>query len=249
MQGFWLSVDLPEHMVNQQEESRNIGGGGSNGKNGRPADPHQQMLAITESLKAFASSIEAISYSAFQADNEKNKVKSALSSPSAGSADEEAVLLLSKEYLGVAKGSMVSTHKQSPGYTMYWWNSLQLTITSVDPNTSEVIAKVTETNLRKLAVSPDGQEVNGNDLQGDHPLYKWGKDLVVRVSDFKGVYKSNEVLLTGAAERISEEANGVQKSNFNEKKYTYHWVLRPGELVGVQIGTNATTSTILKQIV
>lgn len=73
--------------------------------------------------------------------------------------------LLSKEYLGVSSGEMLSTEARSNGYTMRWWNSFRVEIKKYDSESSIVEGIITETNLRKESTSPSGDEVrNGSDL-------------------------------------------------------------------------------------
>ena len=91
--------------------------------------------------------------------------------------------------------------------------------------------------------------LNGSELPPSHPLYKWGKDLFVRTSKFKGEFKKDDLLLSGTADRVSEEANGVDNPNFHPVTYTYHLVVRPNELVGVQQGRVSVSSMILKQVI
>jgi len=52
----------------------------------------------------------------------------------------------------------------------------------------------------------------------------------------------------GEAERIKEEQNGINNPDFTKYTYKYHLVVRPGELVGVQLGVSSISSMILTQI-
>ena len=52
----------------------------------------------------------------------------------------------------------------------------------------------------------------------------------------------------GEAERIKEELNGNDNPDFTKYTYKYHLVVRPGELVGVQLGVSSVSSMILTQI-
>ena len=73
--------------------------------------------------------------------------------------------VLSKEYLGVSSGEMLSTEARSIGYTMRWWNSFRVEIKKYDSVSSAVEGVITETNLRKESTSPSGDEVlNGSNL-------------------------------------------------------------------------------------
>lgn len=104
--------------------------------------------------------------------------------------------------------------------------------------------------LEEAVYQSMGEEVlNGSELPPSHPLYKWGKDLFVRTSKFKGEFKKDDLLLSGTADRVSEEANGVDNPNFHPVTYTYHLVVRPNELVGVQQGRVSVSSMILKQVI
>lgn len=70
----------------------------------------------------------------------------------------------------------------------------------------------------------------------------------MRESSFKGVFKKDDLLLTCTAQRVREEANGVDNPKFNQMSYQYHLVLRSNELVGVQMGFESVSSLVLKQI-
>lgn len=232
---FGFSVDLPPHLkqTNARKATTLTRTASMNG-------PHQQLMAITESLKAFAASIEMVAY-----DQARNHQKS--------EAALEAGMkkpVLSKEYLGVSNGSMVSEREDSEGYTLRWWNSLHFKITN-DLSVDGVIhATITESNLRKESSCPTDQKtVNGHDMAPDHPLYRWAKDLLVRVSLFTGTYTADTFLLSGTAHRISEEVSGVLKESFQPMSHTYHLVLRPTELTGVQFGKTSVSGMILTQIV
>lgn len=252
MEGFGLSVDLPNHIIEEQKAKKVLLGGSRQGNTASTNGPHEQLIAITESLKAFASSIESVAYNA--ASNEfkmrSNNQGGGHTASRSNEENEGGGGSLSKEYLGVSNGSMVSTKDSSKGFLMQWWNSLHLKITKIDPSTNEVEGVIIESNLRKQGTSPTGEVVDGKllHLQPSHPLYHWGKDLFVRVSEFKGLYQPDSYLLSGEATRVSEEANGVKNENFRVLSYKYHLVLRPSELVGVQMGAKSVSSMILKQI-
>ena len=103
--------------------------------------------------------------------------------------------------------------------------------------------------MRKSVTTPDGTDIEGKYLNAESPLYEWGKDLFTRISSFKGKYKKEDFLLSLNAIRIREEVNGVAKTEYTERKYDYHLVLRPKELTGVQLGHISVTSLILKPII
>jgi len=254
MHSIGLSVDLPESLkhINGGQKNHSSSASISSASN----SPQDQLLAITESLKAFATSIQALAHQSFVNESilthtikyptttTTNSITTSMSLNSNVTNDNNnnndnddddrsrQGLLLSQSYLGVSNGSMILTDKKHPasvGYQMKWWNSLQLEILhnqkqqhqqqhidnegieikgnadDKDDNDNDgdndknhhIIAVVTETNLRKVGISPSGNVIDGRDMKSDHPLYNWGHNLFVRTSNFKGEFIKEELLLTG----------------------------------------------------
>ena len=253
MHSIGLSVDLPESLkhINGDQKNHSSSVSMSSASN----SPQDQLLAITESLKAFATSIQALAHQSFVNESilthtikypttTTNSITTSMSLNSNVSNDNNdnddrsrQGLLLSQSYLGVSNGSMILTDKKHPasvGYQMKWWNSLQLEIlhhqkqqqqqqqhidnegieikdnaddkdnnNNDDDNDGDndknqhIIAIVTETNLRKVGISPSGNVIDGREMKSDHPLYNWGHNLFVRTSNFKGEFIKEELLLTG----------------------------------------------------
>jgi len=261
MHSVGLSVDLPESLKHMNENQKNILSSSSSSSSSN--SPQDQLLAITESLKAFATSIQALAHQSIM-----NEVAHTKHHPSSSTSittttttntntndnnndnnidENRQVLSLSQSYLGVSNGSMVLTdikHPSSVGYEMIWWNSLHFEIiyhnnnnnnkiqdndndnnkikdddkmkdsfnnknknhdnndnnkqnNYQNNNNQNIIAIVTETNLRKVGISPCGDIIDGRDMKSDHPLFNWGNNLFVRTSDFKGEYMKEQLLLTG----------------------------------------------------
>merc|ERR1712070_1239659 len=118
---------------------------------------------------------------------------------------------LSKEYLGVLNGSMISNRPKSNGYFMAWWNSFRLVIEKIDEETGKVEGLITETNLRKEGRTPEGKEIDLKSMTPDCPIYGWGKELLIRNSTFTGNFFKDNDLLNIDSIRISEAAGGVEK--------------------------------------
>jgi hypothetical protein len=247
MHSIGLSVDLPEslkHINGDQKNHSSSAASMSSASN----SPQDQLLAITESLKAFATSIQALAHQSFvnesilantikYPNNNNSTTSMSLNSNGIDDNDDRSRqgLVLSQSYLGVSNGSMILTDKKHPasvGYQMKWWNSLQLEIlhpqkqqqqkqqhhidnegieikdnaddkdnnddnNGDDDKNQHIIAVVTETNLRKVGISPSGNVIDGRDMTVDHPLYNWGHNLFVRISNFKGEFIKEQLLLTG----------------------------------------------------
>eukprot|EP01035_Chromulina_nebulosa_P038766 gene38766-52357_t len=160
MHGAGLPVDLPDRLIKSDANEIVLNGTLTNG-------PHEQLLAITESLRAFATSIQAFANVTSEKEKEREREMERKKYFDRKSSDDDTngSPLLSKEYLGVSSGEMLSTEARSNGYTMRWWNSFRVEIKKYDSESSAVEGIITETNLRKESTSPSGDEVlNGSDL-------------------------------------------------------------------------------------
>ena len=126
------------------------------------------------------------------------------------------------------------------GFHLYWWNSLQFTVTSLNDDTNELIGEIVETNLRRQVTNTEDVVVDSVDLPIElngkpNPVSHYSSRKKIRTSKFVGIYKPSECLVSGKATRVKEEDLDHAIHDVVPIKYDYHFVVRSSELVGIQL--------------
>lgn len=241
MHNFGMDVDLPARAKQTVELNNKKFGAKQRSTRG----PREQLLAITDSLQAFATSIQAMAMLEKGDQSHGNRTDE----------DSEVKEELCREYLGVTSGSNKSNHQKSYGYVLRYWSSVRLEIDGIDAgkgekeDESQVSATITMTNLRKEVTTPEGKLLTAAEVPTDDPMYAWVTSLCCRTSKFKGVFRAGDLMLIGECNRVQELVNGVENHEVAPYKFTYHLALHRGELVGATLGRSSVSRTILKPIV
>ena len=241
MHGVGCTVDLPERLVKETIKEREL----MIDSDGKVLGPHEQLLNITESLKAFATSIETVAYNNARQDEER---KNGLARVAGAENIQNA--RLRNQYLGVSKGSIqlnaharmggVEVPQEMFGFHLCWWNSLQFTVTSFNDDTNELEADIVETNLRRQVTNTDDKFIDDTDLPIElngkpNPVSHYSSRKKIRTSKFVGIYKPSECVVSGKATRVKEEDLDNTICEVVPIKYDYHFVVRSSELVGIQL--------------
>jgi len=190
--------------------------------------PKDQLSQISQSLQAFALSLQSLS-----------------------SNEEEHKYNLGTDYLGIQDGRLL-TESSGIKYVICWSNSFEIKFTSVDMKTGDVKATLKIVALRKQVILSEdihGEAKDYKQIPDDHPGKSWAGDMYERINDFTGKLQS-EGVITGVSVKSKELVNGQDVTNkMKPKIYKYDWILHGPLLIGLTIGDNEKKSVIKLKLI
>jgi len=190
--------------------------------------PKDQLAQISQSLQAFALSLQSIP---LESNEGGHKYR------------------LGTNYLGV-QGGRILTEASGIQYVMCWSNSFEIKFTSVDMKSEDVKAELKIVALqRQVILSEDlnGVAKNYAEIPDDHPGKSWAGTLYERSNAFTGKFHHSEGLITGIGLKNKELINGEDVTDkMKPKIYKYDWILHGPLLVGLTYGDDSDKKSVLK---